>query len=308
MKKSFIFIALMACVAVCGVSCGSDDDNSSSKEITLKKTPYEEQAVTFIISPSQSSNINKSKPGAPDMESIDISENGDVIITLTSTDGDKSYSHTTVTSYNNNNYTLGNGHLQLLDTRANSTQSSVTIAFEITINGVVYSTDNLLVAALYAQYANGSLENYLCRRWDVTGMRLTLTPQDGGTPAGLTWPNANLANVSKELTSHSVNLTAAEKEQLNRTLSGIFIEGSGRGFLYYGNDAYEVFTWNAITHVTENGQVKFNFPGESGNKFFNEASAITVSFEGNTCQLKLKCVLQGDKLYNTEFVLQLTGR
>ncbi|MBR4897889.1 MAG: hypothetical protein IKZ48_03780 [Prevotella sp.] len=331
MKKNFIYLALVACVAMCNVSCGDDDDKSSSEpqktdNVTLTTPKYEDKAVEISITPEVASTFeysganyeklsDEAKATLPILTNIDLTEGGQAVFEFTSTANGKTtkqYRTYPVESVKDDVYTLaGNrGWLKIEGiTRAGSARITFSITIEFVETGVevVLSTANgggeaaLVNYILAVAAAQGSLTEYLCRTWNVTGMILDL---EGDVNTFKEFTGGNMAQVRDEAISHGAEFTDSEKAAFSKVINSVVVTKTGQLYINYGNTTVDACDWGWISQ--EEGTFRINLKDSAmGNKFLNDESVVDVNFKTDRLVLKLSTKITGNKTYNCALSLQL---
>lgn len=298
MKKNFFYFAMALCVALCTVSCGSDDDGDSAPSYTPQK--YEKEATAFTLGNNVASVTQGNETIS--ITGLNFTESGKAIIETTHMKESKTtvkYS-TYDAEINGNEYIIKDGANKIGTVVNNGTRSSEGV--EITIN-ITLSFDGVPVTikpanAVKAVHmleviaASQGLTN-ITRTWQVERMKLTLDfddDQDFSTEVtgGSLKPFQDLAK------EHNIILTEKDRTALNRTIVGLTLDKFGLFTVTYSDKFNDAAQWSWAVGSNDS-KIKITLKDEEmGNKFLNSNANIDVKYPGDD-KLILKVTVRLDE-------------
>lgn len=284
MKKSFFYLAMAACVAVCNISCGSDDDGGGSSPdapVVLPKAPYDSQASTLTLPPTAVVDNNSSLTG------LTFTESGKAIIKVNTPGGVKYVTNNYKVSGNvytisdNSGKEVGKVEFLLASAPSRSTGNvNIQVSLEVTIPGLGtfnFSTSSATTAQQAIQtYAATTNTSNIARTWTVQEMKLTL---EGDVSASINEKSGNLGAFVKEAQDRGADLTEDEVKELQKTIKGLTLDKNGLFSIEYSGsaDGSEACGWQ----WTDANQTKLKLQlrdSEFGNKFLSNNSTVDVKF------------------------------
>lgn len=308
MKKSFLYFAIAACVAVCAVSCGSDDEVATPPAPEQLPLPvYSAQAATYSLADSAVVSSN----GAV-LKSMNFTESGKAIFEISVNGKTKYVSYDMVIA--DGKYTIKDkdreiGMVQDLTSRTSS-NTTVNLTITIIIDGVsyVFSTSDPVSAVRTANEMAGSDNlNNIARTWTVQSMFLEL---EGDVSLSKLENSGNLEVFLDEALKRNVKLDENEKAQLKRTVNGFIVDKNGNFIIEYtehkdGSTYAEVASWTWNGNKTDELSFKFR-NSEYGNKFLSDNSTIKVEFNAaGGCTFSLSTDVSGSQKYKANLIVVL---
>lgn len=301
MKKFFLY-AFAAMAAMCMTACSSSDDDNNNNDnnvVNMPTPPYADKAVQYSLdTPKAPENAEED---APQLKTIDFTESGDLLVEFY-----KPVSQTTVyikekASFNGNTYTVNgsnmSGTIEVVEnvarvTRAGSTNIvvdvTVTFSAEQTYTYTTGEGETITVKKGVPPTGDEALA-ILARTWNVLGLILDLKGDD--VKAFMTWPATNglldlRTTLLKEALDRGVSLTPEEQDELKKTVKSVTITKTKLFALNYTNAPDDVASWD----WTDNSKTAIRITlkdGKMGNKFIENASLISFTFNGNRCNMKM---------------------
>lgn len=298
MKKNFFYFAMALCVALCTVSCGSDDDGDSAPSYTPQK--YEKEATAFTLGNNVASVTQGNETIS--ITGLNFTESGKAIIETTHMkEGKTTVKYSTYDAeINGNEYIIKDGANKIGTVVNNGTRSSEGV--EITIN-ITLSFDGVPVTikpanAVKAVHmleviaASQGLTN-ITRTWQVERMKLTLDfddDQDFSTEVtgGSLKPFQELAE------EHNIILTEKDRTALNRSIVGLTLDKFGLFTVTYSDKFNDAAQWSWAVGSNDS-KIKITLKDEEmGNKFLNSNANIDVKYPGDD-KLILKVTVRLDE-------------
>ena len=295
MKKNFFYFAMALCVALCTVSCGSDDDGDSAPSYTPQK--YEKEATAFTLGNNVASVTQGNETIS--ITGLNFTESGKAIIETTHMkEGKTTVKYSTYDAeINGNEYIIKDGANKIGTVVNNGTRSSegveitinITLSFDVTIKpaNAVKAVHMLEVIA-----ASQGLTN-ITRTWQVERMKLTLDfddDQDFSTEVtgGSLKPFQDLAK------EHNIILTEKDRTALNRTIVGLTLDKFGLFTVTYSDKFNDAAQWSWAVGSNDS-KIKITLKDEEmGNKFLNSNANIDVKYPGDD-KLILKVTVRLDE-------------
>lgn len=309
MKKNFFYFALAACVALCGVSCGSDDDDNGGKKDNTQKTTiaapkYADKAVSVKINtPVQATTTED----APMLTAFNITQGGKAVLEVKTPDNHKKYvAYDVVISEDGNTYTLAGNHGTIKKQVTKGTTISLVIEITIDIPGygtLTYSTTSEAFENLVT--TSSVIQTYVSRLWNVSSMTLDLDGE-GVTSVFKTFTGGDLTKVREEAINHGAELSEAEKKEFERNVQ--FIDLSDGITIGYADGTCDKGDWNWASGQVNEFLVNLA-DDEMGNKFFNNDTKIIIEPNLDRCNLTLttKDITKSNgKKYNASLTFTLT--
>ena len=331
MKKNFFYFAMAATVALCNISCGSDDEDEpiSSQKVEIAVPETADKAVAFEI-PADKAVLN----------AVNITESGKAILTVKTNSG---YEYLTYdASYeqkdNKHVYTLMDGNKKVgtitsskIATRATDIADiKIQLAVELPGIGTV-SFDGTVKGAkmLWDTIKQGQNLNNIARTWKVKEITMSLS---GDVDCTITEPSGDLKVLANKAQENDAQLTEDEFLELCKTIEGITLDKTGMFSIEYknatgkikyyatkadmdngkfkyldgdGKSNSEVCSWNWTNENMESVSLKFR-DSEFGNKFLNDKSNIAVKFYASgIAHFSVTTEITGSKNYKASLDLTL---
>ncbi len=310
MKKNFFYFAMAATVALCNISCGSDDEDEpiSSQKVEIAVPETADKAVAFEIPADKAVKTTSGES----LNAVNITESGKAILTVKTNSG---YEYLTYdASYeqkdNKHVYTLMDGNKKVgtitsskIATRATSVADiKIQLAVELPGIGTV-SFDGTVLGAkmLWDTVKQGQNLNNIARTWKVKEITMSLS---GDVDCTITEPSGDLKVLANKAQENDAQLTEDEFLELCKTIEGITLDKTGMFSIEYknatgkikyyatkadmdngkfkyldgdGKSNSEVCSWNWTNENMESVSLKFR-DSDFGNKFLNDKSNIAVKF------------------------------
>lgn len=317
MKKNFLYFGMAACVAMCMLSCGSDDSDSPAtpSQTVIAEPTHAKDAVAFVIpkdkvTSTQTVTNEEGQEVNVCLTSVDITEGQKAVFELTTeTEGKTKLKYV---AYNceltGNVYTVKDNNGKVLgtiekDVTRGSSSVSISISVKINVPGlgeVEFVTDDPVVVQAVVDAIVKTVNTInLCRNWNIQRMKLTLVFDDKNKADASRLENSgNLSNFIELAENNGVNLTDNDKKHLQKTISSVDIDKNLALFtINYSNGESDAANWEWVNNTNEQ-QIRIKLKdGDMGNKFLKDNSVIEVQFpEGqNMCILILSTRLEEDK-------------
>ena len=319
MKKTFFYLAAVALVALCNISCGSDDDDippTNSSNVTLSEPETSKAAIAFEI-PAENAltSINGEK-----LEAVNITESGKALLKINTADGVKYVTCDAVYEQKDgkHEYTLkqaekkvgtivssamasraGQGFTDLKMELSIELPGSGTLTFNGTVGGVKMLWD------LFA--ASQNLTN-IARTWTVTNITMSLR---GDVDCTIIEDSGNLQILAEKAQDNNAELTEEEYNELCKTIKGITLDKTGIFSIEYWENSSKTSTTEACSWAwTDSNQESLNLKfrdSNFGNKYLNDQSKIGVKFYATgIAHFFINTEITGNKHYTAtiDFTLQ----
>ena len=301
MKKFFLY-AFAAMAAMCMTACSSsydDNNNNDNNVVNMPTPPYADKAVQYSLdTPKAPENAEED---APQLKTIDFTESGDLLVEFY-----KPVSKTTVylkekATANGNSYIVNGtkmrGTIKVVEQAARTTRSgstniivdvAVTFSAEQTYTYTTEDGETITVNKGVPPTGDEAL-TILARTWNVLGLILDLKGDD--VKAFMTWPATNglldlRTTLLKEALDRGVSLTPEEQDELKKTVKSVTITKTKLFTLNYTDAPDDVASWD-WTDSSKTGIRITLKDGKMGNKFIEDASMISFTFNGNRCNMKM---------------------
>lgn len=334
MKKSIFFYAALATVALCTVSCSSDDNDDpiNNTPVVIPTPPTANQAIAFEIPVGSQPEATTGEK----LKAVNITESAKAVLKVGTDEGDKYLTYDSKYDEATKTYTLyegttkvgtikqagaaaaprrvtinlGNWIIELTITMTDSTGSTTTVNFQATVTDATAPSN--------PQPAAGDNLNNIARTWVVSEMAMTL---DGDVDCTVLEAGSNLVELAKKAQENDAQLEMDEYKELCRSILGLTIDKSGQFSIEYKNangrvEYYkkpgdkvqyiecdgrvetEACTWDWAS--SDQQSIKINTKdSDFGNKFLNENSTIGVKFyTSGVAHLTIYTKITGNKKYN----------
>lgn len=320
MTKKLLLFAFATITAICLTACSSDDDNDNgSKEnaVNLPVPPNAENAKQFQLdNPKAPLNADTDDP---ELRTIDITESNDLLLELRHpVSRDIIYVKGKVTLKDNQYLLSGDrvkGTIKYAGSQSRLTRAGekgIIIDIEVTFADVtfIYKTVDGKQEAVkeITPITGDQAVDRLSRTWNILGVILDLK---GETNAFESWEAKNgvfdlETTVLKTALDRNVSLTEDEKNELRKKLQGITVTKSGLFTLNYTSGSVDAASWQWTDTSKKSFRITLK-DGKMGNKFIQNASLITVEFNGDRCNMKLTTTFtdNSNKTWNAIVTLQL---
>lgn len=294
MKKSIFYWAVAACIAVCNISCGSDDSDSSNPPSPQLPTPtYAEKAVAYSI------NNNVVKAASDDsacLTGLNFTESGKAIIEVTK-DGKKKYVTYNV-AISGDTYTITDDNGKLIGTVKSSVtrgskSATINVSITITINGMTYTftTNSATADMAFASMTGGDALKNIARTWTIKNMKLTLESEDPDFKSlSMTEQSGRLSAFVAEVKKRDTGFSDEDIDQLNKEVKSITLDQTGLLCIEYSDGGSDAATWSWSGGNYSNIALKLK-DSEMGNKFIQDNTKIAVEFSGTLCKFTLTTTL-----------------
>lgn len=291
MKKNFFYFAMALCVALCTVSCGSDDDDDSGVPHYTKQK-YETEAAAYKVEPQTVVSSTPSAEGETvSITGIDFTESGKAIFELTfeRPNGQKTLQYVTYdVEIDGDTYTVKDGSKTIgtvvkKGTRASSEGVMITLNLTLTVGGKTYPfvfNDPVAAVQLLEVMAATKGLTDITRTWTVERMKLTLDFTD--KPDASTEVKGGSLRPFQELAEdQEIILKEKDRTALNRTIKGITLDKYGLFTIDYSDKYNDAATWNWVAGSND-GKINILLKDEAmGNKFLQTKTNIEVQYSGD---------------------------
>ena len=318
MKKIF-FYAFAAMTAMCMTACSSDDDNDNNNVANVPIPPYADKAVQYVLdTPKAPENAEED---APQLKTIDFTESGDLLVEFYQPVSRSTTYLKEKATLNGNTYAVNGsrmkGTIKVVEAAARATRSgstniivdmAVTFSALQTYTYVTEDGETITVTKGVAPTGDEALK-ILARTWNVLGLILDL--KGGDVKVFETWPAQNgLINLEttllKEALAHDVSLTPEEQDELRKTVNGVTITKTKLFAINYTNAPDDVASWDWTDNTKTAIRITLK-DGKMGNKFIENASLISFTFNGDRCNMKMATTFtdSGNKDWDAIVTVQL---
>jgi hypothetical protein len=334
MKKSIFFYAALATVALCTVSCSSDDgdDPINNTTVVIPEPETASQALAFEIPVgSQPETASGDK-----LKAVNITESAKAVLNLSINNVDKFLTFDSKFDKATRTYTLSQegkkaGTIKMIGQASAPQRRAITIgnmvielSFDFndgtgskTLDFPSTTVSNATAPANTQPAAGLNLSN-IARTWTVTEITMTL---DGDVDCTVLEKGNNLLNLAQKAQENDAQLKIDEYKQLCRSIRSLTIDKSGQFSIEYKNATGRVPYYqnpNAkVEYIECDGRVeteacKWNWASsdqtsikidtkdsEFGNKFLSDKSTIGVKFYSTgIAHVTIYTKITGSKNYN----------
>lgn len=340
MKKYFIFAAV-ALVALCNVSCSSDEEpipaSGGTSSVELPQPAAAATAAAFEIPAAAVTSATGEA-----LDAVNFTESGKAILSI-DTDAGMKYvtldSKATQQSANKIRYDLTDGTKDagyIIATAtavaaSRGTAGSVTLEFHLKnieipeVGTVTFQEGTTSSAEPIATPAtvSTSLAN-ICRTWYIDLIDVTLS---GDVDCTITQNDGNLLPIARKAQDNDAQLKLSEFKEFCRSVNSITLDKTGlfsieyqnyKGQVEYketkdskveyitcdGKKSSEVCSWEWADNSQNVIKLKFR-KSDFGNKFLNEDSRIRVDIYGQLTYFSIATKITGNKTYTANVVFQL---
>ncbi len=344
MKKYFIFAAV-ALVALCNVSCSSDEEpipvtgGTSSVEL-----PQPEAAATAAAFEIPDATPVTSTTGQT-LEAVNFTESGKAVLTIGTSATDAKYvtfdSQAKKLAENKIQYDLKDGTKNvgyIIATYAAASaprRAAGAVTLDIHLNDielpnengttttVSFSATNSTAAPIPTPTTTTALDN-ICRTWYIELIDVTLS---GDVDCTITQGDGNLLPIAQKAQDNDAQLKLSEFKEFCRSIKGITLDKTGLFSIEYqnykGQVEYKEKKDGKAEYITCDGKkasevcswywadnqknsFKLKFrKSDFGNKFLNEDSKIGVDIYGQLTYFSISTKITGNKNYTARVVFQL---
>ena len=330
MKKSFFFYAALATVALCTVSCSSDDGDEpiSNTTVVIPVPETATQALAFEIPVGSQPQTTTGEK----LKAVNITESAKAILNVSTSNGDKFLTFDSKYDKDTKTYTLSKdnkkaGTIKRIGMASAPQRRAITIgnmvielSFEFDGNTLTFpsTTVNNATAPANPQPAAGDNLSNIARTWTVSEITMTL---DGDVDCTVLEKGNNLLNLAQKAQENDAQLTMDEYKELCRSIKSLTIDKSGQFSIEYKNATGRVPYYqnpNAkVEYIECDGRVeteacKWNWASSDqtsikidtkdsdfGNKFLSDKSTIGVKFYSTgIAHVTIYTKITGSKNYN----------
>jgi len=324
MKKFFIF-ALVAGMALCNISCSSDDKDDNKGATTEKKGQLDEQAAHYDISTNNAPKTETSDGQEAQLNAFNVTEYGQAVFEV-EVEGTKTYcaydAELTTKSEAQEVYTLKERNQQVgtvtvnkkryTGARTRSTEQ-VELIFNLTIrvevNGKMTDLkfNDTADAQQQIETVVKNITTQLTNTWQVKRMKLTIDFDEEGKKDASTETNDGSLRPFIDLAKkNGVNISEKDEKELDRVIESVIIDKNYLFVLKYADGRSDAAQWRWVSETAGNLAIGIVLKDKDmGNKFFNDDSKITVDIlKDGSVTLKLSTRLEDDKC-NTTLTINL---
>ena len=278
MKKNFFYFAMALCVALCTVSCGSDDDGDSTPHYTPQK--YANDAAAYQLN-TEAVTVGDEQVT---ISGMNFTQSGKAIFETQHVRGDKKttkYSTYDV-EIDGNTYTVKEngqkiGTVVRKETRAGGEDVELTINLSLTFNGIpanFFFTDPVNAIKLIKLMTKTDIT----RTWVIERMKLSLDFTDK-EDASVETSSGSLVPFLNKAKEQNVKLSAKDEDALSREIVGITLDEYGLFTINYKDKFNDAAKWE--WKVTDKSFKITMKDTEMGNKFLNDNVNIDVRYTAN---------------------------
>jgi hypothetical protein len=342
MKKYFIF-ATVALVALCNVSCSSDEEpipvSGGTSSVTL---PQPEAAATAAAFDIPTTTPVTSTTGQT-LDAVNFTESGKAVLTIGTSATDAKYvtfdSKATKLAENKIQYDLKDGTKDvgyIIATYAAAASASRRAAGTVTLEIHLKDIEIPEVGTVTFPKTTSSAEQVpapatvstslanICRTWYVDLIDVTLS---GDVDCTITQPDGNLLPIARKAQDNDAQLEYNEFKEFCRSVESVTLDKTGLFSIEYknaqgrveyqktktskveyiecdGKKASEVCSWTWADNSMNVVKLTFR-KSDFGNKFLNADSRIRVDIYGQLTYFSIATKITGNKNYNANVVFQL---
>ena len=310
MKKTFLYLSMVASLAVCTVSCSDNDglEPPPPAPETLPQPVYSAKAATYTLD----AEVADENSGAQ-LKSINFTESGKAVFEVLTTEGKMKYAAYTMT-VSGSVYTIKDDSGQAVGTVETGpvvrAVSATSINIDVTIYIVGLGTCTF-TKAVSAQVETGSMQggnklNNIARTWTVKSLFLTL---EGDVSLSKLVQSGRLEEFIEEAQKRGAGLSKEEENQLRKTIKSFTLDKNGNFIIeYLENDKtnyVEAGKWEWYGNGTSQFSLTFK-DLDMGNKFLSNNSIIDVDFNAaGGCTFTLNTEIKGSKSYKANLIVVL---
>ena len=289
MKKNFFYFAIAATVALCNISCGSDDEElPGTKKVVYEQPVYSAKAAAYTITDGLAPTNGN---GNAKLTAMNFTESGKAIFEVTE-NGAKKYAIYDVT-IDNNGYTIpGVGKVSSTTMRGGSA-TTVNVDVTFVINGVTYTfktTDPIAALMTYESMSGGDNLLNIARTWKPKSMKLTL--EGDITPLSMIEYSGKLSAFVSEVKKRDTGFSPSDIDELNKDVKSLTFDKTGMFTIEYVEGGCDVADWSWSN--PEYSDIALSLKDKTmGNKFIQDNSKVVVVFTTNTCVVALSTELTG---------------
>ncbi len=312
MKKTFLYLSMVAFFSVCAVSCGNDDgvEPPPPAPETLPLPAFSAQAATYTLADEVNDNINGAQ-----LKSINFTESGKAVFEVLTKEGKTKYAAYTM-EVSGGVYTVKDDSGKTIGTVETGTNVRTVSSTAIKINVTIYIAGAGTLTFTTGEAVNAQLEsdnmqggnvlNNIARTWTVRSLFLTL---DGDVSLSKLVQSGNLEEFIDEAQKRGAGLSKDEENQLRKIVKSFTLDKNGNFIIEYTeNDKsnyVEAGKWK--WHGTGTKQLSLTFKDlDMGNKFLSNNSIIDVDFNAaGGCTFTLNTEIKGSKNYKANLIIVL---
>lgn len=290
--KKILYFAIVAFVAMCNISCGSDSSSSSDTGSKLPEPTYADKAVAFKI------HKDVVAANGASLTAMNFTESGKAIIEVTKEDGKLEYATYNV-NISGNTYTITDnsgkqiGVVKSSATRG-STSTTINVSITFTLNGITYmfSTDSAVADMQFASMVGGEMLKQVARTWTVKNMKLTLESEDPDFKSlSMTEQSGNMGVFVSEVKKRDTGFSDADIEEMRKDIKSITLDQTGMFCIEYTEGGSDVATWRWDKGNYSNIAIELK-DDEMGNKFIQDNTKIGVNITNTLCTFNLVTTLE----------------
>lgn len=283
MKKNLFYYAMAMCVALCTLSCGSDDDDDDAGRGDAHYTPqkYAEEATAYQLTGENAPSVTVGDETVS-LTEMHFTESGKAIFETTHQRGlKKTVKYTTYdVEISGNTYTVKDGS-NVIGTITKVVATRSTVEAQITINNLKLKIDgqtvnyNLANPVSVMKLMVTLNNNNLTRTWNVKRMKLTLTNPDASTKT----ENGDLGAFLTLAKNQGLKLSEKDYTSLARVIKSVTIDRFGLFTFTYSDGFNDAAKWDWKPNSnTINLELK---DLEMGHKFLKAKATADVEYSAN---------------------------
>jgi hypothetical protein len=278
---------MAACVALCTLSCGSDDDDDAAGRADAHYTPqkYEAEATAFQLTGENAPSVTVGDETVS-LTEMHFTESGKAIFETTHQRGlKKTVKYTTYdVEISGDTYTVKDGSNVIGTIKKVSTRS--TVEAQITISNLKLKIDNQtynynLASPIAAIQLMATLkDNNLIRTWNVKRMKLTLSNPDASTiTPNKDYSAGDLGAFLALAKNQGLKLSDNDYKTLARVIESVTIDKCGLFTFTYTDGYNDAAKWEWLpTSNTFTIELK---DLEMGHKFLKAETKVEVEYIDN---------------------------
>ena len=302
MKKFFFYLALAAIALPCITACGDDDeDGAKTNPVNLPLPAYAMNAIEYMLAnPMQATTTTTGdSDNAPQLQGINITESGKILLELLMADGSLRYVQEDAT-INGNTYTMNGNYVKGTVTatgagaRTRATENlliDISVSFTKLETFVFSSGGSTVVVTVITPITGEEAMDRLARTWKMSGAIFDAKSKAKDVKAFEEFDSRGglfyLEDVLKEALDQGINLSVDEQQPLRKVIKDVTVTKTNKFIINYTDGSVDVAQWSWADASKTKITIRLK-DDKMGNKFICDATQITVAFSDTRCNMKLE--------------------